>query len=66
LRPRKSAPDVYKQTLSAYGIDFGDVQSSSAGANTLIGVDANSDSASDFQITLLNAGAPAQTDYFFG
>ena len=55
-----------KIDLSAYGIDFGDVQSSSAGANTVIDVDANSDSAYDFQITLLNAGAPAQTDYFFG
>jgi Ca2+-binding RTX toxin-like protein len=55
-----------KIDLSSYEIDFGDVQSSSAGANTLIDVDANSDSASDFQITLLNAGPPAQTDYFFG
>jgi Ca2+-binding RTX toxin-like protein len=55
-----------KIDLSAYGIDFGDVQSSSAGVNTLIGVDANGDSASDFQITLVNAGSPAQTDYFFG
>jgi hypothetical protein len=32
----------------------------------LIGVDANGDSASDFQITLVNAGSPVQTDYFFG
>lgn len=55
-----------KIDLSAYGIGFDDVQSTSMGADTVIGVGSNSDSAYDFQVTLVNTGAPAQTDYFFG
>ncbi|WP_207461650.1 calcium-binding protein [Azospirillum sp. SYSU D00513] len=55
-----------KIDFSAYGIDFGDVQTIAEGANTLIRVDLNHDRAHDFQVTLLNSASPAQTDYLFG
>ena len=54
-----------KIDLTAFGIGFADLMFTASGANTTIDVDADSDSDSDFQITLLNAAAPAQADFLF-
>ena len=54
-----------KIDLTAFGIGFADLMFTASGANTTIDVDADSDSDLDFQITLLNAAAPAQADFLF-
>jgi Ca2+-binding RTX toxin-like protein len=59
------ASGVDKIDLRSFGIDFGDVRSTKAGADTLIDVNSDSDSAYDFQIRLVNAGAPVASDYVF-
>jgi len=56
---------VDKVDLSAFGIAFADVTSSSLGADTVVSVDVNGDAASDFQITLKTVGAPAEADFIF-
>jgi Ca2+-binding RTX toxin-like protein len=54
-----------KIDLSAYGITSANVSTAASGADTIISVDSNKDGSADFQITLANAAAPAQGDYFF-
>jgi Ca2+-binding RTX toxin-like protein len=52
--------------LSAYGIDIGDVQTSTTqGGNTLVRVDINNDGVADFTIVLVQAGQPQANDYIF-
>ena len=51
--------------LRAFAIGFADVQTSAAGLDTLVGVDINNDTVSDFQIRLVAAGAPVEADYIF-
>lgn len=54
-----------KIDLSDYGISFDDVSTTSSGTDTILAVDTDSNGMADFQITLVNAAAPAQGDYFF-
>ena len=54
-----------KLDLSAYGITSANVSTAASGADTIISVDSDRNGSTDFQITLVNAAAPAQTDYFF-
>jgi len=51
--------------LSAFEIEFADVVSTTSGADTLLGVDTDGDDAADFEITLVNAAAPLETDFLF-
>lgn len=54
-----------KIDLRAFDVDFHDVETTASGADTLVGVDLDGDSASDFQIRLVGVGAPAETDFVF-
>ncbi len=60
------ASGVDKIDLRSFGIDFGDVRSTASGADTLVEVNSDRDAAYDFQIRLVNAGAPVQSDFVFG
>lgn len=51
--------------LSAYGIDFGDVEARPVGTDSFIGVDTDSDGVADFEIILVASGPPLATDYIF-
>lgn len=51
--------------LRAYGIGFDDVRATASGADTLLDVNTDGDDAFEFQIRLVNAGAPAESDYIF-
>ena len=59
------ATNVDKIDLSAYGISARNVTTSTLGTATTVFVDSNMDGSADFQITLVNAAAPAVTDYIF-
>jgi len=56
---------VDKIDLRAFAIDFGDIQSSMSGTETLIAVNSDADTAYDFQIRLVNGAMPVEADYIF-
>ena len=56
---------VDKIDLSAFGIDFADVRTSTSGTETLIDVNSDADAAYDFQIRLVNGATPVEADYIF-
>jgi len=49
----------------SYSIDFDDIETSEDGDNTLIDVNLARREGDDFQITLLDAGAPVESDFLF-
>ncbi len=59
------ATSADKIDLSAYGITSSNVTTSTSGTTTTVLVDSNRDGTADFQIMLLNSGAPVVTDYIF-
>lgn len=58
-------PGTDKIDLSAYGIGIDDVQATTTGPNTLIGVDTDGDGTADFEIFLGGSAAPQASDYIF-
>jgi hypothetical protein len=54
-----------KIDLSAFGITSANVSTAASGANTIVSVDSDQNGTADFQITLVNAAAPATGDFFF-
>lgn len=54
-----------KIVLTSFDIDFGDIRSMMAGANTILDIDSDEDGIYDFQITLMNTAAPQESDYVF-
>lgn len=54
-----------KIDLHAYEIDFSAIQSTTSGADTLLGVDTDGDDGDSFEITLVNVAAPVETDFLF-
>lgn len=54
-----------KIDLSAYGISAANITTAPSGTNTIVSIDSNMDSLVDFQITLINVGAPPPGDYIF-
>ena len=52
--------------FSAFGeVDFTDIRTTMSGANTVIDIDTNGDATHDLQVLLVNASAPAASDYIF-
>ncbi len=56
---------VGKIDLSAFDIDFGDIQTNKSGTETLIAVNSDADAACDFQVRLANGATPVEADYIF-
>lgn len=54
-----------KIDLRSYGITAANVSTAQVGTNTIVSVDSNNDTITDFSITLVNAGSPVATDYLF-
>jgi Ca2+-binding RTX toxin-like protein len=54
-----------KIVLTSFDIDFGDVRSTTAGANTILDIDADADGTYDSQVTLMNTAAPQESDFVF-
>ena len=54
-----------KIDLSAFDIDFGDVQTSASGTETLLSVNTDADIAFEFQVRLINGATPVEADFIF-
>lgn len=54
-----------KIDLRAFNIGATNVASTTVGANTVLGIDADANGSVDFNITLVNAARPADSDFLF-
>jgi Ca2+-binding RTX toxin-like protein len=52
-----------KIDLRAFDLDAADITSAMSGADTILSIDTDGDTVADFTITLVNAMAPAASDY---